>query len=67
MTCMSGNRARDIQPQRGRGRHEDECDFIRWCFSDPDIVAAFDAEFGGTVMRGQSSADDARGVPPRDT
>ena len=48
------HRARDIEPRHGRGRHEDECDFIRWCFADPNIAAAFAAEFGGAVMRGQS-------------
>ena len=40
------HRARGIEPQRGRGRHEDECDYVRWCFADPDIAAAFAAEFG---------------------
>jgi hypothetical protein len=41
-------------PQRGRGRHDDKRDYVRWCFADRDIAVAFAAEFGGAVMRGQS-------------
>ena len=44
------HRARGIETQRGRGRHEDECDYIRWCFADPNIAAEFAAAFGGTVQ-----------------
>jgi hypothetical protein len=56
------HRARDIEPRHGRGRHEDECDFIRWCFADPNIAAAFAAAFGGTVqsttaLRGRGNAE----------
>ena len=50
------------QPRHGRGRHEDECDFIRWCFADPNIAAAFAAAFGGTLqsttaLRGRGNAE----------
>jgi hypothetical protein len=48
------HRARDIEPQGGRGRHDDKRDYVRWCFADRDIAVAFAAEFGGAVMRGQS-------------
>ena len=44
------SRTQISQPRHGRGRHEDECDFIRWCFADPNIAAAFAAAFGGTVQ-----------------
>jgi hypothetical protein len=41
------HRKRGIEVRRGRGRHEDEEDYVRWCFADPNIAAAFSAEFGG--------------------
>jgi hypothetical protein len=43
------HRSHGVQPRHGRGRHEDDRDFVRWCFADPDAAAAFAAEFGGTV------------------
>ena len=36
--------------RRGQGRHEDDCDYVRWCFADPKIAAAFAVDFGGTVL-----------------
>ena len=27
------HRAQGIQPRHGRGRHEDDRDFVRWCFA----------------------------------
>jgi hypothetical protein len=39
-----------IQAQRGRSRRdEDGRDYIRWCFADREIAAAFAAEFGAKV------------------
>jgi hypothetical protein len=40
-----------IQAQRGRSRRdEDGRDYIRWCFADRKIAAAFAAEFGAKVL-----------------
>ena len=47
------HRSRDIGARRGQGRHEDDRDYVRWCFADPHIATAFAAEFGGTVIRDQ--------------
>ena len=44
------HRSRDIEARRGQGRHEDDCDYVRWCFADPKIAAAFAVDFGGTVL-----------------
>jgi hypothetical protein len=42
---------RNIQSHRGRGRHEEGQDFIRWCFADPIVAEVFAAEFGGKCIR----------------
>ena len=39
------HRSRGIEAWDGRGRHEDDRDFVRWCFADPDLAAAFANEF----------------------
>ena len=49
-TMYEWHSARSIEVRRGRGRHEDDADYVRWCFADPNIAAAFAAEFGGTVI-----------------
>jgi hypothetical protein len=36
-----------IQAKRGHGRRDDNGSFIRWCFADPAIAAAFAKEFAG--------------------
>ena len=38
-----------IQAQRGRSRRDDGRDYIRWCFADREIAAAFANEFGAKV------------------
>jgi hypothetical protein len=40
-----------IQAQRGRSRRDDGRDYIRWCFADREIAAAFAAEFGVNAWR----------------
>jgi hypothetical protein len=50
-TMYEWHRSRDIEARRGQGRHEDDRDYVRWCFADPHITTAFAAEFGGTVIR----------------
>ena len=44
------HRACGIQPRNGRGRHDDDRDFVRWCFADANTAAAFAAEFGGKLL-----------------
>jgi hypothetical protein len=40
-----------IQVQHGRSRRDENGrDFIRWCFADREIAAAFAAEFGAKVQ-----------------
>ena len=42
------HRARNIPVMHGRGRRdENNRDYIRWCFADPAIAAAFATEFLG--------------------
>ena len=40
--------ARRIAPCLGRGRREDNLDYLRWYFTSRTTAAAFAAEFGGT-------------------
>ena len=40
------HRLRGIESHHGRGRHEDDRDFVRWCFADPEIAKSFAGEFG---------------------
>ena len=41
---------RSIQVARVRHRHEDDQDFIVWCFARRAIAEEFSAEFGGTLV-----------------
>jgi hypothetical protein len=43
--------ARGIKACLGRGRHEENLDYLRWYFTSPKMAAAFAAEFGGTYLR----------------
>jgi len=43
--------SRGIQSQRGRGRYYDGRHYVRWCFIDPEEAKAFQAEFGGELIR----------------
>ena len=49
-TMYEWHRSRSIEGRRGRGRHEDDQDYVRWCFSDAYFATSFAAEFGGTVI-----------------
>jgi hypothetical protein len=42
---------RDIQSQRGRGRYYKGRHYVRWCFADPEEAKAFQAEFGGELIK----------------
>ena len=44
------HRSRSIQTHQGRGRHEDDRDFVRWCFANGHFATSFAVEFGGTVI-----------------
>jgi hypothetical protein len=35
-----------VEPKRGHGRREYGGNFIRWCFADSVLAAAFASEFG---------------------
>jgi hypothetical protein len=41
---------RGIQVAHTRHRHEDERDFLLWCFARRAIAEEFAAEFGGRLM-----------------
>jgi len=41
---------RSIQVVRVRHRHEDDQDFLLWCFARRAIAEEFAAEFGGTLV-----------------
>jgi len=36
---------RGIKPQRGQGKHDADSTFIRWCFADASLAAAFASKF----------------------
>jgi hypothetical protein len=42
---------RGIKACLGRGRREDNLDYLRWYFTSRTTAAAFAAEFGGTYLR----------------
>jgi hypothetical protein len=42
--------ARGIKECLGRGRREDNFDYLRWYFTSRTTAAAFAAEFGGTHL-----------------
>jgi len=42
---------RGIQTQRGSGRYHEGRHYVRWCFADPEDAKAFQAEFGGELIR----------------
>lgn len=44
------HRQRTIQVARIRHRHEDDRDFLLWCFARRAIAEEFAAQFGGTLM-----------------
>ncbi len=39
-----------LEQKRGRGRHEEGRDFVRWCFDDPQTAGQFQGLFGGAVL-----------------
>jgi hypothetical protein len=42
---------RGIQSQRGSGRYHKGRHYVRWCFAGPEDAKAFQAEFGGKLIR----------------
>ena len=42
---------RGIQSQRGSGHYHKGRHYVRWCFADPEDAKAFQAEFGGKLIR----------------
>jgi len=42
---------RGIQTQRGSGSYHDGRHYVRWCFDGPEDAKAFQAEFGGELIR----------------
>jgi hypothetical protein len=42
--------ARGIQGMHGRGRREEGRDYIRWCFADAVLAAAFAREFSDATI-----------------
>ena len=42
--------ARGIKACLGRGRREENLDYLRWYFTSPTTANAFAAEFGGTYL-----------------
>ena len=42
---------RGLESQRGSGRYHDGRHFVRWCFADPEDAKAFQAEFGGEIIK----------------
>ena len=44
---LAFHRERGIPPRRGRGWHDDEQYYVRFCFADPAHADAFRERFGG--------------------
>jgi hypothetical protein len=44
---LAFHRERGIEPRRGRGWHDDEQYYVRYCFADPAHADAFRERFGG--------------------
>jgi hypothetical protein len=44
---LAFHRERGIEPRRGRGWHDDEQYYVRFCFADPGHADAFRERFGG--------------------
>jgi hypothetical protein len=44
---LAFHRERGIEPRRGRGWHNDEQYYVRYCFADPAHADAFRDQFGG--------------------
>ena len=42
---------RGIQSQRGSGSYHKGRHYVRWCFAGPEDAKAFQAEFGGKLIR----------------
>jgi len=48
---------RGIKACLGRGRREDNQDYLRWYFSDPTTAASFAVEFGGSFLKSPITAN----------
>jgi hypothetical protein len=47
---LAFHRERGIEPRRGRGWHDDEQYYVRYCFADPAHADAFRERFGGEKL-----------------
>jgi hypothetical protein len=54
-------RERGIEPRRGRGWHNDERYYVRYCFADPVHADAFHQRFGGERITSPPRRGRARG------
>ena len=43
--------ARGIKSRRGSGHYHKGRHYVRWCFANPEDAKAFQAEFGGKLIR----------------
>jgi hypothetical protein len=50
-----------IEPRRGRGWHNDEQYYVRYCFADPAHADAFRHQFGGERITSAPRRAKARG------
>ena len=48
---LAFHRQRGIEPRRGRGWHDDEQYYVRYCFAEPAHADAFCEQFGGKRLR----------------
>ena len=58
---LAFNRERGIEPRRGRGWHDDEQYYVRFCFADPAHADAFRERFGGERLTTPPPRGRARG------
>jgi hypothetical protein len=61
---LAFHRERGIEPRRGRGWHNDEQCYVRYCFADPAHADAFRHQFGGAsaTKPGAGVVDRRRGL-----
>jgi hypothetical protein len=51
---LAFHRERGIEPRRGRGWHDDDRYYVRYCFADPAHADAFRDRFGGERLSAAS-------------
>jgi hypothetical protein len=63
---LAFHRERGIEPRRGRGWHNDEQYYVRYCFADPAHADVFRDQFGGeNYITPTSSQQGARVIEDR--